>query len=209
MPGFVSFLVGLFYELEMGIFFGKIKHWMTKRAKVPTIYFTNTPETCDIFKAQLANILRRIMSWLQGMGVHIIIVLYSTARPKVEVEIRQVTKTIACPTTESPLKVAGEEYLRVAPDQGIVFPSVSFIRNLVNKAGSKHGNSGMPVVIDCEHISKADFTAASSFKAMMEDFEARGQPVYWLNPGERLASTLKVAAGPAFRPITSPAQISW
>ena len=23
MPGFVSFLVGLFYELEMGIFFGK------------------------------------------------------------------------------------------------------------------------------------------------------------------------------------------
>jgi len=150
VPGFVSFLVGLFYELEMGIFF--------------------------------------------GMGVHIIIVLYSTARPKVEVEIRQ---------------VAGEEYLRVAPDQGIVFPSVSFIRNLVNKAGSKHGNSRMPVVIDCEHISKADFTAASSFKAMMEDFEARGQPVYWLNPGERLSSTLKVAAGPAFRPITSPAQISW
>ena len=97
----------------------------------------------------------------------------------------------------------------MAPDQAIVFPSVSFIRNLVTKAGSKHGNSLMPVVIDCEHISKADFTAASSFKAMMEDFEARGQPVYWLDPGEGLAATLQAAAGQAFRPITSPGQIAW
>ena len=35
----------------------------------------------------------------------------------------------------------------------------------------------MPVVIQCEHINKADFTAASGFKAMVEDFEGREQPV--------------------------------
>ena len=33
------------------------------------------------------------------------------------------------------------------------------------------------VVIQCEHINKADFTAASGFKAMVEDFEGREQPV--------------------------------
>ena len=33
------------------------------------------------------------------------------------------------------------------------------------------------VVIQCEHINKADFTAASGFKAMVEDFEGRKQPV--------------------------------
>ena len=84
--------------------------------------------------------------------------------------------------------------MSVTPDQAIVFPSVSFIRNLVSKvarqmvdlrpqhhqvskAGRRQEDRHMPVVIQCEHINKADFTAASGFKAMVEDFEGREQPV--------------------------------
>jgi len=149
LPGFVSFIVGLFYELEMGIFF--------------------------------------------GMGVHIVIVLYYTARPKVEVEIRQ---------------VCGHQYVSVTPDQAIVFPSVSFIRNLVSKAGRRQADAQIPVVIQCEHINKADFTAASGFKAMVEDFEGRKQPVFWLNPGPKLTTTMRSAVGPSFKVITCPSQIA-
>ena len=32
------------------------------------------------------------------------------------------------------LQVSGQQYVNVTPDQAIVFPSVSFIRNLVSKA---------------------------------------------------------------------------
>ena len=47
----------------------------------------------------------------------------------------------------------------------------------VSKAGRRQEDQHMPVVIQCEHINKADFTAASGFKAMVEDFEGREQPV--------------------------------
>ena len=84
------------------------------------------------------------------MGVHIVIVLYYTARPKVEVEIRQVgsmqnhlfsykvyffifflTRTMYI--YRGVTQVCGHQYVSVTPDQAIVFPSVSFIRNLVRK----------------------------------------------------------------------------
>ena len=47
----------------------------------------------------------------------------------------------------------------------------------MSKAGRRQEDRHMPVVIQCEHINKADFTAASGFKAMVEDFEGREQPV--------------------------------
>ena len=47
----------------------------------------------------------------------------------------------------------------------------------MSKAGRRQEDQHMPVVIQCEHINKADFTAASGFKAMVEDFEGREQPV--------------------------------
>jgi len=151
VPGLITFVVGLFYELEMGIF--------------------------------------------TGMGVHIAIVLYSIARPRVSVEILKV------PDSE-------QHYLSITPDRGIVYPSVSYIRTLVSKAGIKQGNSELPVVIDCEHISHADFTAANSFTSMLDDFKARGQPVYWLNPKRKFAATLSSAAGEEFHVISDPRELA-
>lgn len=51
------------------------------------------------------------------------------------------------------------EYLLITPDRSLVFPSVEYVRNVVSKAGVKHG-ANIPVVIDARHIQGADFTAA-------------------------------------------------
>jgi solute carrier family 26 (sodium-independent sulfate anion transporter), member 11 len=55
---------------------------------------------------------------------------------------------------------SGLEYLLVTPDRSLAFPSVEYVRALVLKAGVKHGDSLLPVVVECGHIQAADFTAA-------------------------------------------------
>lgn len=151
VPGVVCFLVGLFYELDKGIF--------------------------------------------AGVGVHVLIVLYGIARPKVTVEVKQ-------------FENSGQQYLYISPDQGIIFPSVSYLRTFISKAGVQQGNSQMPVIIDCCHINQTDFTAAKGFKAMLSDFQARSQAVYWLNPTTTVTHVIKFIAGDAFHVITSPEDIA-
>ena len=112
--GIVSFLVCLFWELEMGI--------------------------------------------LIGAFVQVLMVLYNTARPSIKI----VSMTASGP---------GTEYLYVSVDRAIVFPSISFVRNVINKAGVREGQGRLPVVIDCFHIYTADFTAYKGFQAMASDFK--------------------------------------
>lgn len=150
LPGFVCFIVGLFYELEMGIF--------------------------------------------SGIGVHLMIVLYHTARPGVTVEVKQVPG-------------ARQHFLSIRPDQGIVFPSVSYIRNLINKAAVKQGNSKMIVVVDCSHISQTDFTAAEGFQAMLADFKQRGQLVYWQATNQGVVATLRAIMGEELKLIQGPIEL--
>jgi len=128
-----------------------------------------------------------------GTAVHMGIVMYSVARPRVQVEV---------------VNTQGFTYLSVKPDQGIVFPSVNYIRNTITKAGVKEGQSRMPVVIDCSKISQTDFTAAEGFKAMLKDFSLRSQPVYWLTPNTEVARIIKVIVGATFKEIDSVAQIA-
>jgi len=144
LPGFVCFFVGLFSELDYGIF--------------------------------------------AGMGLHIAIVLYQIARPKVKVEVMTLTST-------------GTKYIMVSPDQAIIFPSATYIRSLISKAGEKQGGSQLPVVIDCSHINNTDFTAAKGFKAMIADFKNRQQSVYWLSPIQEIQSVLQSVAGDSFSVI--------
>jgi len=143
-PGLVCFIVGLFYELEMGIF--------------------------------------------SGMGVHIAILLYHTARPGVSIVVKS---------------TPGLEYLAVTPANSIVFPSVSYVRSMVSKAGIKQGSSKLPVVIDCCHVGQADFTAAEGFKAMINDFKARGQDIYWINVCKGVLKTLRAINGKNLKIIKS------
>ncbi len=81
------------------------------------------------------------------------------------------------------------QYLFVSIDMALVFPSVSYVRNKINKAGVREGNSRMPLVLDCSHISSADFTAARGFKAMISDFRSRGQPIIFFNTASSVVDT--------------------
>jgi len=151
IPGFICFFVGLFSELDYGIF--------------------------------------------AGMGVHLAMVLYQIARPKVEVEVKTLDRT-------------GADYILISPDQGIIFPSATHIRTLISKVGIKQGNSRMSIVIDCTHINKTDFTAAKAFKAMIADFDSRQQKVFWLNPNSGIKNVLSPIAGESFRVISSVEELS-
>jgi len=150
VPGVVCFIVGMFYELDKGIF--------------------------------------------AGVGVHLLIVLYHVARPKMTIEVRK-------------LENFPQQYLYICPDQAIIFPSVSFIRNLITKAGLSQVNSTLPVCIDCSHVNQTDFTAAKGFKAMLTDFQSRSQPVYWLHPSTEVAHVIKFIAGDTFHVISNPQEM--
>jgi hypothetical protein len=61
------------------------------------------------------------------------------------------------------LKIGNIPYLTICPDRAIMFPSVSYIRTLINRTGLKQGEERLPVVLNCIHISAADFTATKGF----------------------------------------------
>lgn len=72
----------------------------------------------------------------------------------------------------------GIKYLLLTPDRCLIFPSVDYVRNLINKQGLK---SQVPVVIDCTHVYGADFTAAKVVETLVKDFNVRKQPLLFFN----------------------------
>jgi len=127
-----------------------------------------------------------------GTAVHLVIILYSVARPKVVVEIKE---------------IPGLTYLSVRPDQSVVFPSVNYLRAAINKAGLKQGQSTLPVIIDCTKMNQSDFTAAEGFNAMLKDFKNRSQALYWLQPNPEVAHTIRFILEDEFHEIQSPQQL--
>lgn len=86
--------------------------------------------------------------------------------------------------------MAGTKYLMLTPDRCLIFPSVDYVKNLVNKLGVK---SQVPVTIDCTHIYGADFTAATVIESLVADFSARRQMLLFYN--------LKPSVGQVFEGI--------
>lgn len=80
------------------------------------------------------------------------------------------------PFLQTPTK--GINYVLLTPDRCLIFPSVDYVRNLINKQGLK---SQVPVVIDCTHIYGADFTAAKVVETLLKDFHKRKQPLLFFN----------------------------
>ncbi|EDW39269.1 GL14003 [Drosophila persimilis] len=111
---------------------------------------------------------------LVGIGINVVFILYQAARPKLRIE------TLA---TSSGLK-----YLMLTPDRCLIFPSMEFVRKVINKQGVK---STLPVVIDCTHIYGADFTAAKVISTMVMDFAQRQQPLFFYNLQPRVAQVFE------------------
>ncbi|KAG5888759.1 hypothetical protein JTB14_021504 [Gonioctena quinquepunctata] len=109
---------------------------------------------------------------LLGVGINLIFLLHSSARPVVYVE---------------KIKTPGEkEYLMITPENSLYFPAIDFIKTNVGKAGqtSKH----LPVVVDCRFILGADFTAAKGISSLISEFMMRKQPLYFLNARKEVVS---------------------
>lgn len=72
----------------------------------------------------------------------------------------------------------GIDYLLLTPDRCLIFPSIAYVKKLVNKYSLRQG---VPVVIDCSHIYGADYTAAQAIESLTKDFAARNQPLLFYN----------------------------
>jgi len=112
---------------------------------------------------------------LVGVGIQVFFILYNSARPSIVIETQQLH-----PSPES-------EYIWVSPDRALIFPSTNYVRNIINKAAVKRRD--IPVVLDCTHISSADFTTAKGFKGMISDFKSRSQPIIFYNTHSSVLDT--------------------
>ncbi|XP_066250801.1 sodium-independent sulfate anion transporter-like [Euwallacea similis] len=112
---------------------------------------------------------------LVGVAINIMFLLYPSARPGVQVE--------QCRTSN------GKEYILITPGNALYFPAVDFIKTSVAKTGLSSKN--LPVVIDCQFILGADFTAAKGIAALISEFSTRKQPLYFLNPRLEVVSVFR------------------
>ena len=116
---------------------------------------------------------------LIGVGIQVLIILYQSARPSINVEV--------CEDEDTHIN-----FLHVTLDRGLMFPAVSHVRHLINKAGMKEGRSKFPLVLDCTHLSTSDFTVAEGFKSMIKDFDKRNQSIIFYKPASPVLATLKI-----------------
>jgi solute carrier family 26 (sodium-independent sulfate anion transporter), member 11 len=66
----------------------------------------------------------------------------------------------------------------ITPDRCLIFPSVDYVRNLINKQGLRNH---IPIVIDCSFVYGTDFTASTVMKSLTSDFSQRKQPLFFYN----------------------------
>lgn len=111
-----------------------------------------------------------------GIGVNMLFIMYHAARPKIQMERRYTLKN--------------NKYLLIKPDRCLMFPSVDYVRNLINKQGIKEQ---LPVIIDCTCVYGADFTTATAVKMLLDDFGARQQALFFLNLKPSVAETFEGA----------------
>lgn len=54
----------------------------------------------------------------------------------------------------------GSKFILVELDRSLVFPCVEYTRYVIMKSGNVWAKNDLPVVVDCQFIQFADFTAA-------------------------------------------------
>lgn len=124
---------------------------------------------------------------LAGIGINVIFILYHAARPKISIEFLSVSVFIPFRILDKlipnfpfyfPQTSSGNKYLMLTPDRCLIFPSVDYVKNLINKLGVK---TQVPIVLDCTHIYGADYTAAKVIETLVADFSARKQLLLFYN----------------------------
>ncbi|KAK9883035.1 hypothetical protein WA026_001243 [Henosepilachna vigintioctopunctata] len=99
-----------------------------------------------------------------GITINFIFIFHQVARPKISIERLKTGQ--------------GLEYLMITPDRCLIFPSVEYVKNLVNKQSNKQK---IPVVIDCTHIYGTDYTAACAVECLTASFSSKNQLLIFYN----------------------------
>lgn len=118
---------------------------------------------------------------LIGIGINVIFILYNAARPKLSMEVL-LTKT-------------GIQYIIITPDRSLIFPSVEYVRKVVNKHSER---MNMPVVVDATHVYGADFTTATVIDSLINDFNQRGQLLLFYNLKPSICDLFKQVSAAQF-----------
>lgn len=136
--------------------------WRTK--KIDIIPAVVTFGSCLMLRLELGIVI--------GIGVNLLFLLYASARPSVKV-----TRATSA---------SGVEHVVAAVGSALSFPAAEFVRRALHKAAPR-----LPLVVDATHVRAADFTAAEGIKALIEDFESRGQTLIFYNVSPSLGSVLQ------------------
>jgi len=118
---------------------------------------------------------------LFGIGINVVFILYNAARPKLSMEFL--------------LTTSGTEYLMITPDRCLIFPSVEYVRNVVNKHSQRQN---VPVVVDASHVYGADFTTATVIDSLINDFDKRQQLLFFYNLKPSICALFKQVSAAQF-----------
>lgn len=102
---------------------------------------------------------------LIGIGINLMFILYSSARPKVQVRN---------------LTIETQDVLLVTPEQGLVFPAAEYIRSLVFSHCITTENS-VVVVVEGTNVHNVDSSVAKNMTMLVEDLDIREQRIIFWN----------------------------
>ncbi|CAG2056068.1 unnamed protein product [Timema podura] len=114
---------------------------------------------------------------LMGAVFNMMQLLYLWARPITYVKLCKSEK--------------GCEYVLVTPDLGLVYSSLDYLRTELGKAAVLNGHGKLPVVLNCAHFKRVDYTAACGIKLILKDFTTSKQPLLFLNAQPSLVHFLQ------------------
>nr|CAD7462221.1 unnamed protein product [Timema tahoe] len=114
---------------------------------------------------------------LMGAVFNMMQLLYLWARPITYVKLCKSEK--------------GCEYVLVTPDLGLVYSSLDYLRTELGKAAVLNGRGKLPVVLNCAHFKRVDYTAACGIKLILKDFTTSKQPLLFLNAQPSLVHFLQ------------------
>uniref|UniRef100_A0A1B6DL52 SLC26A/SulP transporter domain-containing protein n=1 Tax=Clastoptera arizonana TaxID=38151 RepID=A0A1B6DL52_9HEMI len=138
--------------------------WRTKKSDL--LPFLTTFVSCLVLGVEVGILV--------GIAVNLLFILYSSARPYVSIQW---------------VVIEGQEILLVTPRESLVFPATEYIKEVVVETCMKR-NMNVAVVIDGTHVNYIDSTMAKGMKVLVEDLEARKQPLYFWRWGEAAMLTV-------------------
>lgn len=159
-------LAAMFSMVEYELLF---KLWRTRRIEV--LPFIVTLIACLLLGLEYGIVI--------GVGVNILFVLYSTARPSTPHDIRKISDT---------------EVLVVSPDQSLVFSAAENFKYKVLKYTLNAPDTLSLIVLNGHYVQNIDFTAAMNLNTLVGDLKILGKSlVFWNWPRQAVGLAWRIS----------------